>query len=102
MLIQLLYYIIVFDSVFFQLMLRRTKHCLETVTEGDNVIVPIPAVDRGPLDPSNIQGVILSVTGDGYKIGSKQGQLHGKFARNMFEKINSNLCSWPRPFPLLM
>ena len=55
-----------------EVMLRRTKRRLETVTEGDNVIVPIPAVDRGPLDPSNIQGVILSVTDDGYKKGSKQ------------------------------
>jgi hypothetical protein len=46
----------------------------ENNSKGDNVIIPIPSVDRGPADDRNIKGVVMNVNEHGgYKIGTKVG-----------------------------
>ena len=44
---------------------------------GDNIILPIPVVDkRAPFDPSNIAGVIINRSEEGYyKIATLAGTL---------------------------
>ena len=43
---------------------------------GDNVLIPVPEVDRGQSDSRNVLGVILSVIdNDFYKIGTIVGTL---------------------------
>jgi hypothetical protein len=36
---------------------KNTKTKLTVLSKGDNVIIPIPSVDRGPADERNIKGV---------------------------------------------
>jgi hypothetical protein len=49
-----------------------TKTKLTVLSNGDNVIIPIPSVDRGPADERNIKGVVMNVNEHGgYKIGTK-------------------------------
>jgi hypothetical protein len=44
---------------------KNTKTKLTVLSKGDNVIIPIPSVDRGPVDERNIKGVVINVNEDG-------------------------------------
>ena len=68
--------------------MRNTRRRLDDASLGDNVIIPIPDVDRGPLDGRNMHGV--EVTEEGYKLGTRGGRLDSTFARNQFEVIDSD------------
>jgi hypothetical protein len=35
-----------------------------------NIIMPVPRVDRGPIDCRNIRGIIVDKIVNGYKIGT--------------------------------
>ena len=51
---------------------KNTKTKLTVLSKGDNAIIPIPSVDRGPADERNIKGVVMNVNEHGgYKIGTK-------------------------------
>jgi hypothetical protein len=39
----------------------------------DNIIIPVPRVDRGPIDCKNIRGIIVDKDVNGYKIGTTVG-----------------------------
>ena len=65
---------------------RRTK--LTVLSKGDNVIIPIPSVDRGPADERNIKGVVMNVNEHGgYTIGTKVGQIKGYMSRNQVQFV---------------
>jgi hypothetical protein len=50
---------------------KNTKTKLTVLSKGDNVIIPIPSVDRGPADERNIRGVVMNINEHGdYKIGN--------------------------------
>jgi hypothetical protein len=40
---------------------KNTKTKLTVLSKGDNVIIPILSVDRGPVDERNIKGVVMNV-----------------------------------------
>ena len=66
-------------------MIKRSRVVL-TAGEGDNVAVPIPAVDRGRGDPRHLLGVIADVDdNEQYTIACPSGVLKGKYARNQFD-----------------
>ncbi|CAF4868915.1 unnamed protein product, partial [Rotaria sp. Silwood1] len=44
---------------------------------GDNFLVPVPNVDRGPTDGRNILAVIMEIKHDKYKLGIQNGVLLG-------------------------
>jgi hypothetical protein len=55
--------------------------------KGDNVVIPIPAADRGPTDPRNIKGVVTQVNDHGgYNVGTDNARLQ---ARTIFELVIS-------------
>ncbi|XP_047478076.1 uncharacterized protein LOC125031406 [Penaeus chinensis] len=62
---------------------------------GNNVAVPIPAVDRGRGDPRNILGVIVSrdLDNDQHKIAVKSGVLKGQYSRNQFDLCPERLLT---------
>ena len=61
---------------------------------GDNVIIPIPLVDRGRGDARNIMGVIVDRDlNDMYQIAVRAGILHGKFTRNQFDLCTQRLLT---------
>ena len=67
-------------------MVKRSRIDLQAGTLGDNVAIPIPAVDRGRGDASNILGAIVDKThSDQYKIAVKCGVLNGHYSRNRFD-----------------
>ena len=62
---------------------ENTKRKLTVLSKGDNVIIPIPSVDKGPADERSIKGVVMNVhEHGGYKIGTKVGQIKGYMSRN--------------------
>ncbi|MPC34442.1 hypothetical protein E2C01_027834 [Portunus trituberculatus] len=67
-------------------MVKRSRLDLKPGEEGDNVAVPIPAVDRGRGDPCNILGIITArdLDTDLYQIAVKRGLLCGQYSRNQF------------------
>ena len=66
--------------------MKRSRIDLQAGAIGDNVAVPIPAVDRGRGDPRNILGVVVNKTdNDQYKIAGKGGLLNGHYSRNQFD-----------------
>ena len=65
---------------------KNTKTKLTVLSKGDNVIIPIQSVDRGPADERNIKGVVINVNEHGgYKIGTKVGQIKGYKSRNQVQ-----------------
>jgi hypothetical protein len=51
---------------------RITKQRQTVLKKGDNVVIPILTVDRGPTDPRNIKGVVTEVNDHGgYKVGTE-------------------------------
>jgi hypothetical protein len=51
---------------------RITKQRQTVLKKGDNVVIPILTVDRGPTDPRNIKGVVTEVNDHGgYKVGNQ-------------------------------
>ena len=69
-----------------QKMVKRSRRVLVEASIGDNVTIPIPAVDRGRTDPRNLIGVITDKDDKGfYQIAVKNGVLDEKFSRNQFD-----------------
>ena len=69
---------------------RITKQRQTIPKKGDNVVIPIPAVDRGPTDPRNIKCVVTLVNDHGgYKVGTKVGLIKGYLSRNQIEFCES-------------
>lgn len=69
-------------------MLVRSSKILRPLNVGDNVAVPVSEFDRGKVDPPNLIGIVMEVDESGYyTIGTKQGIIKGKLARNQFESI---------------
>jgi hypothetical protein len=65
---------------------KNTKTKLTVLSKGDNVIIPIPSVDRDPVDERNTKGVVMNVNEHGgYKIGTKVGQIKGYMSRNQVQ-----------------
>ncbi|XP_047490887.1 uncharacterized protein LOC125040376 [Penaeus chinensis] len=62
-------------------MVKRSRLDFKVGEPGDNVVVPIPAVDRGRGDPRNILGFIVSrdLDSDQYKVDVKSGVLKEQF-----------------------
>ena len=54
---------------------------------GDNIIIPIPVVDkRSPFHPPNLEGVITGTSEDGYyKIGTASGTLDRRYLSTEIE-----------------
>ena len=78
---------------------KNTKARLTVLSQGDNVIIPIPSIDRGPTDKRNIKGVVMNVNEHGgYKIGTKVGQIKGYLSRNQvqfFANATLKVCEVP-------
>ena len=67
-------------------MVKRSRTIYVAGNPGDNVIIPIPLVDRGRGDPRNIMGVIVERdNSDLYVISVRAGILKGRYSRNQFD-----------------
>ncbi|CAF3237895.1 unnamed protein product, partial [Rotaria sp. Silwood2] len=53
------------------------KQKLANFNVGDNVLVPVPDVDRGPTDARNVLAVIMEIKHDKLKLGTEKGILFG-------------------------
>ena len=64
-------------------MIKRSRVVLTAGEGGDNVAVPIPAVDRGRGDPRNLLGVIVDVDdNEQYTTACPSGVLKRIYSRN--------------------
>jgi hypothetical protein len=64
---------------------RITKQRQTVLQKGDNVVIPIPAVDRGPTDPRNIKGVVTQVNDcGGYNVGTKVGLIMHVYRHKLY------------------
>jgi hypothetical protein len=68
-----------------QRMLSETAKRFKDCVIGENVLVPIPEVDRGRTDFRNVLDVIRMVGPDGYTIGTQSGILKQKYVRSQFQ-----------------
>jgi hypothetical protein len=65
---------------------KNTQTKLTVLSKDDNVIIPIPSVDRGPADERSITGVVMNVNEHGgYKIGTKVGHIKRYMSRNQVQ-----------------
>ena len=66
-------------------MLERSLKRFKPAEVGDNVLVPVPDVDRGRGEFRNIKGIVTSDNGNGcYSIGTTEGMLKQAYCRNQF------------------
>ena len=71
-------------------MMSSSKRRLVDLKVNDNIIIPVPRVDRGPIECKNIRGIIVDKTVNGYKIGTTVGVISGPLSRNQIEKIHGH------------
>ncbi|CAF2396358.1 unnamed protein product [Rotaria sp. Silwood2] len=69
---------------FLQNTLKKQK--LTNMGIGDNVLISMPDVDRGPTDACNILGVIMEIKYDKYKLGTQNGVLQGYYSYHQISK----------------
>jgi hypothetical protein len=73
---------------------KNTQAKLNVLSKGDNVIIPIPSVDRGPADERSIKGVVMNVNEHGgYMIGTKVGLIKLYMSRNQVH-FDVNICNF--------
>ena len=66
-------------------MLERSVKRFKPAEVGDNVLVPVPDVDRGRGEFRNIKGIVTNDNGNGcYSIGTTEGTLKQAYCRNQF------------------
>ena len=70
-------------------MRNRSETILTEVEIGQNVLIPIPNVNRGKGDPRNVMAVVTERVHNGYKLGTSGGMLLGLYTRNQFELLDS-------------
>ena len=63
-------------------MVTRGKGILPPLKVGDNVLVPIPSVDRGRGDAANLLSVIIEENDGKFRIATKEGVLSTWLERN--------------------
>ncbi|XP_016658418.1 uncharacterized protein LOC107883265 [Acyrthosiphon pisum] len=63
-------------------MVTRGKGILPPLKVGDNVLVPIPSVDRGRGDAANLLSVIIEENDGKFRIATKEGILSTWLERN--------------------
>ena len=68
-------------------MQSSSKRRLVELKVNDNIIIPVPSADRGPMDCRNIRGIIVDKTVNGYKIGTTVRVISGLLSGNQIEKI---------------
>ena len=62
-------------------MLNLSAKRLKPANVGDNILVPVPDIDRGRADFRNVKGVIIKCGNDGiYTIGTSHGILRQQYA----------------------
>ena len=67
---------------------------------GDNVLVPVPNVNRGRSDFRNIKGIMTAAKGNGcYIIGAKHGTLKQIYSRNQFIPTMDSLARLDEVLP---
>ncbi|CAF4154594.1 unnamed protein product, partial [Rotaria sordida] len=62
------------------------KQKLAHINIGDNVLVSVPEIDRGPTDARNVLAVVMDIKHDKYKLGTEQGVLHGYYSFHQLSK----------------
>ena len=65
--------------------IKRFRIVIAPGTIENNVIIPVPTVDRGRVDPQNLLGVIIAADNDKYKIAVRAGILQRNYSRNQFD-----------------
>ena len=67
-------------------MVEKSKKYFPQCNIGDIVCLPIPAVDRGPSEPTNLLCKVLSINDHNlHELACEAGTLNVKFARNAFD-----------------
>ena len=67
-------------------MLNLNKKIILNVKVNDLVLLSVPDVDRGPLDPSNLLCYVIEEKHSLFKLGTRAGVLDKFFAFNAFQK----------------
>ncbi|CAJ0953545.1 unnamed protein product, partial [Mesorhabditis belari] len=74
-------------------MLHASEQRLAPIDVGQNVLMPIPCVDRPKIGPRNLMGVVTAVTDDFYSIGTQNGHLRQTFTRNQLAPCGAEFFS---------
>jgi hypothetical protein len=74
-------------------MLEKNIREIERVKIGDRVLLRVPDVDRGPLDPNNVVCLVLEERHGLFKLGCQVGVLDKYYAYNSFFKTKLE-CSF--------
>ncbi|EDV20733.1 uncharacterized protein TRIADDRAFT_60686 [Trichoplax adhaerens] len=68
-----------------RVMLTRSRKRFKSAHIDDTVLVPVPAVNRGRVNLSNVKAVITESYGNNFfKLGTKYGTLKQRYSRNQF------------------
>ena len=63
---------------------------LPALAVGTPVVMAMPKVDRGPLDPANIHAVITDARNDVYQLSRRAGVIKDWFPRSALRETNAN------------
>jgi len=57
---------------------------------GDQIVLSVPKVDRGPLDSQNINGLVIDIRNGVYQIGTEVGIIKNWCSREELQLVSNN------------
>ena len=82
-------------------MITSSNKRLKTIHAGENVKISIPVVDRAPLGPTSLSGVVMKVISDGsaFMIGTKDGIISTSLSYSDITQSNTTQLLHPEQVP---
>lgn len=70
-------------------MTERSSKLFTPLKVEDTIILNISKFDRGPLDPKNIEGIVLDVRNNVYQIGTPAGVIKNWCSREELKQVEA-------------
>jgi hypothetical protein len=71
-------------------MAENSEKQFKELKVGDQIVLSVPKVDRGPLDSQNINGLVIDIRNGVYQIGTEVGIVKNWCSREELQLVLNN------------
>uniref|UniRef100_A0A2S2Q2F9 KRAB-A domain-containing protein 2 n=1 Tax=Sipha flava TaxID=143950 RepID=A0A2S2Q2F9_9HEMI len=78
------------QSIAAKKMAENSEKQFKELKVGDQIVLSVPKVDRGPLDSQNINGLVIDIRNGVYQIGTEVGIVKNWCSREELQLVSNN------------
>ncbi|KAE9521950.1 hypothetical protein AGLY_017642 [Aphis glycines] len=71
-------------------MAENSEKLFKELKVGNQIVLSVPKVDRGPLDSQNINGLVIDIRNGVYQIGTEVGIINNWCSREELQLVSNN------------